>query len=449
MRPGMLLALQLTLLAWAFGRGLADDNAPRALPDFSLYHARDVLLQEVLDVVDGHPDFLKAEKLQASNGGYSATVMVVTAEPGGFTENHENKIRVLLDFGEHARELITCEVGLRFLRTLADRAAFTDLLRDGGESVDQVLRRTVFKILPMENYNGRKRVEEGSLCERRNGRGIDPNRNWAVDWGVKEKDYDPQEEDPGTGPFSEPETQIVYTVARDFAPHVWVNVHSGMQALFMPYDHIGTLPTGEGAEIQLKILKTLQEKYCEGQCAVGPGGKTVGYLAHGTATDYMYTKLNVSLPFTFEIYGDESANNDDCIKMFNPLDKDSYEKIVRKWVIILFRLVGLLPLHPDMPDSNVAVAADSTVSKGPPGGVNGGAGAPFQISSSLFGGWFTARDGFGQGPTSMQIMPRGQPGSAAQHLAMVVAMVMATLAIGCYVIKRRRGASTRVAGRSD
>lgn len=67
----------------------------------------------------------------------------------------------------------------------------------------------------MENLNGRKLVEAGELCERRNGvvsyffvfqhytwglelcellmvdyvagRGVDLNRNWSVDWGKKEK----------------------------------------------------------------------------------------------------------------------------------------------------------------------------------------------------------------------------------------------------------------------
>ena len=69
--------------------------------------------------------------------------------------------------------------------------------------------------MPMENLNGRKLVEAGDLCERRNGhaiylinikylwscvkklkwlnwvslagRGADLNRNWSVDWGKKEK----------------------------------------------------------------------------------------------------------------------------------------------------------------------------------------------------------------------------------------------------------------------
>lgn len=47
------------------------------------------------------------------------------------------------------------------------------------------------QILPMENEAGRLLVERGKLCERKNGRGVDPNRNWPIDWGVKERDYDP------------------------------------------------------------------------------------------------------------------------------------------------------------------------------------------------------------------------------------------------------------------
>ena len=89
-----------------------------------------------------------------------------------------------------------------------------------------------------------------------------------VDWGKKEKDYDPAEEYPGTKPFrwlwwmgslgasptgsclgvsnskssllslySEPEVQTVLHLARELKPHVWLNVHSGMEALFVPWDH--------------------------------------------------------------------------------------------------------------------------------------------------------------------------------------------------------------------
>lgn len=36
---------------------------------------------------------------------------------------------------------------------------------------------------------------------------------------------------------SEPEAQTVLQLARDLKPHVWLNVHSGMEAMFTPWDH--------------------------------------------------------------------------------------------------------------------------------------------------------------------------------------------------------------------
>lgn len=41
---------------------------------------------------------------------------------------------------------------------------------------------------------------------------------------------------------SEPEALMVRRVAEALRPHVWLNVHSGMAALFMPYDHQNRIP---------------------------------------------------------------------------------------------------------------------------------------------------------------------------------------------------------------
>ncbi|GKV47987.1 hypothetical protein SLEP1_g54833 [Rubroshorea leprosula] len=130
----------------------------------------------------------------------------------------------------------------------------------------------------MENLNGRKLVEAGDLCERRNGRGVDLNRNWGVDWGKKEKDYDPYEENPGTAPFSEPETQIMRKLAISLDPHIWVNVHSGMEALFMPYDHKNVTPEGLSAYRMKLLLEELNKIHCHKRCMIGSGGGSVGFV---------------------------------------------------------------------------------------------------------------------------------------------------------------------------
>ena len=72
---------------------------------------------------------------------------------------------------------------------------------------------------------------------------------------------------------------------------------------------------------------------CTQQIEQGQSGKperlrcAAGYLAHGTATDYMYDRLNVPLSLTWEIYGDTEATFNDCFRMFNPTTRERFEEV--------------------------------------------------------------------------------------------------------------------------
>ncbi|KAF9686620.1 hypothetical protein SADUNF_Sadunf02G0008100 [Salix dunnii] len=221
----------------------------------------------------------------------------------------------LTSFGQHGRELITTELAFRILSVLSEEQFLPDV---DAASLNNTLDKLIIKAVPLENLNGRKLVEEGDLCERRNGRGVDLNRNWSVDWVKKEKDYDPYEENPGTGPFREPETQIMRKLALTFDPHIGVNT------LFMPRDHRNTTPDGVLSERMRSLLSKLNNVHCHKHCMIGSGGGSVGYLAHGTATDFMYDIVKVPMAFTFEIYGDTAASSKDCFKMFNPVDLTTF-----------------------------------------------------------------------------------------------------------------------------
>lgn len=126
---------------------------------------------------------------------------------------------------------------------------------------------------------------------------------------------------------------LLRELALEFEPHVWLAVHSGMCAVFMPYDHIGVMPNGTSADAQLEILKQLKSEHLRSECAYGPGGKTVGYVAHGTGTDYMYTVLHVPLAFTWEIYGDTTAPYEDCFKAFNPTTRQLIDVQLLCWCV--------------------------------------------------------------------------------------------------------------------
>ncbi|KAL9262943.1 hypothetical protein AKJ16_DCAP11416 [Drosera capensis] len=205
------------------------------------------------------------------------------------------------------------------------------------EEIESLVHRHPSK-LTMETFSGASSANGKSKWtktgrrkrsgERRNGRGVDLNRNWSVDWGKTEKDYDPTEENPGSSPFSEPESQIMRKLAVTFEPH----------ALFMPYDHKNTTPDGLLTIRMKSILKVLNQRHFHDRCMVGSGGGSVGYLAHGTATDYMYAIAKVPMAFTFEIYGTGSAS-----AMFNPTNLATFNKVLNDWSAAFFSIFMLGP----------------------------------------------------------------------------------------------------------
>ncbi|KAG5047943.1 hypothetical protein JHK85_009046 [Glycine max] len=256
--------------------------------NFDLYHSSGNLMEEIRALVHRHPDKLTMETIKAGNKGYGAEVSVVTYCKEKKDNDERSKLRILLSFGQHGRELITTELALRILSILSEEKFLPSM---DQASLNSALDKLVIKVVPMENLNGRKVVEAGDLCERRNG-----------------LDYDPYEENPGIAPFSEPESQIMRKLAISFEPNLWVNVHSGMEALFMPYDHKNTTPDGLPLQRMKSLLEEVKHLHCQERCMIGSGGGSVGYFAHGTATDFMYDIVGVPMAFTFErVLSDWSA----------------------------------------------------------------------------------------------------------------------------------------------
>lgn len=355
-----LLSVFASLPSFTVVKADSDLTRPSFTPiNRDLYHSSDDLIEQIKSLVHRHPDKLTVETIKAGNKGYTSEITVVTYCQSRKETDDKSKFRILLSFGQHGRELITSELALRILSILSEEQFLPKMDR---ASLNGTLENVVIKIVPMENLNGRKLVEEGNLCERRNGRGVDLNRNWSVDWGKKEKDYDPYEENPGIAPFSEPETQIMRKIAISFDPHIWVNVHSGMEALFMPYDHKNRTPDGLPSQRMRLLLEELNNVHCHKRCMIGSGGGSVGYLAHGTATDYMYDVVRVPMSFTFEIYGDNTATLKDCFKMFNPVDHTTFKRVLNDWSAAFFTIFKLGPHQIDVHSKAAVSSMDKWVS---------------------------------------------------------------------------------------
>lgn len=64
----------------------------------------------------------------------------------------------------------------------------------------------------------------------------------------------------------------MYEIASELKPLMYVNMHSGMYALFMPYDHSTEMPNTQEAKDQFGMLQVLNHISCDGRCTIGNGG---------------------------------------------------------------------------------------------------------------------------------------------------------------------------------
>jgi len=401
-------------------RGLA--KAATSGVDWSLYRKIAEVEAAVEQWASAHPGVasLEAVTKTSADGQYTTRSQVVRVTPAGLASGDADKMRVFLVFGEHARELITVEVGLRVLELLGapERVARElGLGDDDAARLSATLAHAAFTVLPMENVEGRRRVEGGKACERKNGRGVDINRNYEVDWGVKEPDYVPSEEYPGEAPLSEPEAALTLSLVRGFHPAAFINVHSGMFAMFAPYDHRLTVPDDDNARAQLEVLGRVRDAVCR-ECLVGAGGKTVGYLAHGTAADHMWVREGVPFVSTWEIYGDERAAFSECFRMFNPVTAAGRDAEVRRWTLAVARLLLELPSHPGVPAA-VGRAIEATY-RGGGGGRAGGGGTAAPGGGAAGGGGAPAGPGAAGGISATRLLAGGAAaGAAAAALVLV------------------------------
>ncbi|KAK9841020.1 hypothetical protein WJX81_006161 [Elliptochloris bilobata] len=351
-----------------------------------MYHKTDQILDFFKKVSLKVPSRMRYEEIPDPESELSLPVITIT----DFATGEAGKEVLLLVGGEHARELITAEIAAwlgRLLTGTADEmaswpamAAATALARQHGwaksslaEWGDALLTHVVFKIIPVENIQGRKAVESGDACLRKTAAGVDLNRNWAHAWRQAEAG---SEEYGGPKPFSEPESRVVRLVAETARPQAYVALHSGEYALYAPWDSEAALAPDLPDDLEAVLGKL--NTYC--QCMHGAAGAVAGYLAYGSSMDYMYTRLQVRYPLTFEVYGPDglgktakgghprrrlAATADaertafgtgggsagaeasaDCIRDYNPTTPAEYQEVVSRWLATLLVLADHLAAHP-------------------------------------------------------------------------------------------------------
>lgn len=231
-----------------------------------------------------------------------------------WNKNIADKSSVLLVFNEHARERITAELALHVINKLS-------LWRP----------KTRVTIVPVLNVWGRKKVEAGNPCIRKNENGVDTNRNYQMR-GVNIHKYPKtSEEYQGPHPISEKESKLVSSLLLKGVDR-YVNIHSGEKSLYMPYDS-RTKQKPPYYDIMKRNIHAWSQ-FCP-ECAVGSAAETSFYKAYGTSVDYAIDQAGVKEAYTFEIYGDAQRS---CEKMFNPSKRD-LKNVLNQWSKILKRVI--------------------------------------------------------------------------------------------------------------
>lgn len=253
------------------------------------------------DEVDGHLDTLAAARPDLVTVLDVGTSLEGRAIRGlSITAADADAPVVLINATQHAREWISTMTGICVadeLVTRADEPTIADLLAS--------VRFVVVPIVNPDGYVYTWSDDRFWRKNRRDGIGVDLNRNFSVAWGGPGASGDPDAGNyHGTAAFSEPESAALRDLALSFE-HVAVHVdlHSFGQLVLRPWSYTAEPPPAAG---DLKLLgddaaEILTQAYGVQYQSI-PGVEL--YPASGTAPDWAYGELG-AMGLTFELRPDE------------------------------------------------------------------------------------------------------------------------------------------------
>jgi len=274
-------------------------KSPAVVQDtYPFYHTSDELHAEVVRLSKACDGMLTFKTITDTD----VSLDVITVRKAGVKTL--NKVFML--FGEHARELISPESGMYFLKAICGDTKLSAAFLETGH-LASVLDKSEFQVVLNANPRSRKKVEAGEYCTRTNPSGVDLNRNWDEHFEQASAGFG-DDSNPGPAPFSEPETRILKQVVTDYAPTTFLTVHSGTRGMYIPWAYDMEHLAQYNEPGMMEILKSVDKDHC--QCPFGAAGKQVGYSCPGTCIDYAYAKLKTPFAFAFEIYASPSSDAD-------------------------------------------------------------------------------------------------------------------------------------------
>jgi carboxypeptidase T len=261
-------------------------------PDLGLYHTYQEMLDELKQREAKYPDICKLYDVGDTWEKREMWVLKISDNPA----QSEAEPRLFVVGNHHARELMTVEIPLWFIKVLLEGYAT-------NEDIKYYVDNYEIYVMPMANPDGHVYVENHSEGNpnywwRKNRRdngggiyGVDLNRNYSYKWGYDNQGSSPNPSSStyrGPAPFSEPETTAIRNLMKSVNFKFALDYHSYGEYILIPYcyDTLERAPNPE-RDYFVEIGNGMNTKL-RGRYRVGTALETVRYPVNGGSIDYHY-----------------------------------------------------------------------------------------------------------------------------------------------------------------
>lgn len=286
---------------WAQMRELAiaDAQRPRgawAHDDawFSNYKQFADIITHFNAIAGARPDIASMSDVGDSLQGNSIYALTITG-PDTPQNPRADRPVVLWNGGQHAREWVSpmtvSYLASRFVADYGSDPRVTDLVNN-----------TRIVIVPVMNPDGYLHTWSSERYWRKNRRnnggsfGVDLNRNWGYEWGGQGASTSPSDDTyRGTGPFSEPETQVMRDLAISYGDDLVAHIdyHTYSQLILWPFGYAEGVQTPEPDRTFFDELATAMSDEILDYSGVfyDPIQSVDLYPAAGDSSDWFYGEL--------------------------------------------------------------------------------------------------------------------------------------------------------------
>lgn len=267
--------------------------------DIAKYHNPDKLVATLDKLAAEHPSLVRVFDIGSTHKGRALKAVEINSDMA-----NTNKPAILFNAMHHARELMTTEVALHIVQTLANNYGSDD------EVTSWLDNYRVF-VVPQVNPDGNELVHSSARMWRKNAWsennrviGVDLNRNYPAYWNHCNGSSGNKSNDTYRGPHasSEPEVKAMMSLVEEIRPVFNISYHSYSELILYPFGCSNV--KNNSKELYKKIANEMRAS------VVDDSGRTntyeVGappdilYSADGGDMDWQWRDVGV-ISFAFEI----------------------------------------------------------------------------------------------------------------------------------------------------